>query len=347
MQRSSYNVDGIGSTENQEPESKRPDNTAFKQQRLPAWQPILTPKSVFPTFILVTVVFIPLGAVLLVASNNVVEASVDYTRCLSTVDGSPCSNVTVAQSCMCNVNITVPSLMEGDIYIYYGLSNFFQNHRRYVKSRDDNQLNGKVVSLADLSNDCKPYRSVNNTPIAPCGAIANSLFNDTFSFSDNSIQITRTGIAWETDHSVKFNNPPFPAGFEGNLTAAFAGTARPFFWTRNVYELDVGNLNNNGYKNEAFEVWMRTAAFPTFRKLYGILNVKRLESGVHELQVNYAYPVTAFDGTKRIILSTTSFVGGKNSFLGISYLVVGCLSFAVALGLLVIHFITKRRQSSN
>lgn len=31
--------------------------------------------------------------------------------------------------------------------MYYGLSNFYQNHRRYVKSRDDSQLNGDNSSL--------------------------------------------------------------------------------------------------------------------------------------------------------------------------------------------------------
>lgn len=38
--------------------------------------------------------------------------------------------------------------------MYYGLSNFYQNHRRYVKSRDDSQLNGDVSSLMvdDLLN---------------------------------------------------------------------------------------------------------------------------------------------------------------------------------------------------
>ena len=29
-------------------ETKKPDNSAFKQQRLPAWQPVLTAKSVLP-----------------------------------------------------------------------------------------------------------------------------------------------------------------------------------------------------------------------------------------------------------------------------------------------------------
>ena len=66
--------------------------------------------------------------------------------------------------------------------MYYGLTNFYQNHRRYVRSRDDNQLHGDSISPNNLQDDCAPYktRKVNTSAeygIAPCGAIANSLFN--------------------------------------------------------------------------------------------------------------------------------------------------------------------------
>jgi hypothetical protein len=72
--------------------------------------------------------------------------------------------------------------LQSDVYIYYGLTNYFQNHRRYVRSRDDNQLHGETVSISTLNRDCHPYlkKEFNSTysqPIAPCGAIANSLFS--------------------------------------------------------------------------------------------------------------------------------------------------------------------------
>ena len=35
-----------------------------------------------------------------------------------------------------------------------------------------------------------------------------------------------------------------------------------------MWELDPNNTDNNGYENEDLMVWMRTAAFPSFRKLY-------------------------------------------------------------------------------
>ena len=72
-------------------------------------------------------------------------------------------------------------LLQGQVYMYYGLSNFYQNHRRYVKSRDDNQLLGDTGhAAADLTGDCQPFKGYNDSVgYAPCGAIANSLFNGT------------------------------------------------------------------------------------------------------------------------------------------------------------------------
>ena len=59
--------------------------------------------------------------------------------------------------------------------VYYGLTNFFQNHRSYVKSRDDSQLLGDVGKKP--SDDCKPFQDEAGKPYIPCGAIANSLFS--------------------------------------------------------------------------------------------------------------------------------------------------------------------------
>ena len=46
-------------------------DSAFKQQRLPAWQPILTAGTVLPTFFVIGVAFIPIGIGMMYFSANV------------------------------------------------------------------------------------------------------------------------------------------------------------------------------------------------------------------------------------------------------------------------------------
>lgn len=174
--------------------------------------------------------------------------------------------------------------------MYYGLSNFYQNHRRYVKSRDDNQLLGEFTT--PVSSDCIPFDSnANGQAIVPCGAIANSLFNDTLdlkSISNGIVPVLNTGIAWPSDKEIKFRNPP------GDLRTALQGFARPIAWTRELWDLDTENAGNNGLQNEDLIVWMRTAALPSFRKLYRRVNYERnsrfdgmLPRGRYVLNVKY------------------------------------------------------------
>ncbi|KAF7690439.1 cell cycle control protein 50A-like [Silurus meridionalis] len=337
--------------------SKKPDNTAFKQQRLPAWQPILTAGTVLPAFFVIGLIFIPIGIGLYVTSNNIKEFEIDYT---GTDASSPCYNCSQSSwnstmPCKCSLPFSLEQPFESNVFMYYGLSNFYQNHRRYVKSRDDSQLNGDTSSLKDPSKECEPYRMIGKSPIAPCGAIANSMFNDTLELiyldpngTRNIIPLVKKGIAWWTDKHVKFRNP---GGSNSNLTAVFQGTAKPVNWGKPVYELDT-DPENNGFINEDFIVWMRTAALPTFRKLYRIIQKKNnmtptLPRGNYTLEVTYNYPVRSFDGRKRMILSTISWMGGKNPFLGIAYITVGSVCFFLGVVLLLIHHKYGNRNNSS
>lgn len=79
MMASSYNEDGhitVSGPGGGTLRSKKPENTAFKQQRLPAWQPILTAGTVLPAFFIIGLIFIPIGIGLYVTSNNIKEFEV-------------------------------------------------------------------------------------------------------------------------------------------------------------------------------------------------------------------------------------------------------------------------------
>lgn len=55
------------------------------------------------------------------------------------------------------------------------------------------------------------------------------------------------------------------------------------------------------------------------------------------------YPVKSFDGTKSVVISTVSWIGGKQPFLGWAYIAAAILCVALAIGGLVRHLIKPRK----
>ncbi|KAH9609933.1 hypothetical protein KSS87_018194 [Heliosperma pusillum] len=153
----------------------------------------------------------------------------------------------------CRRKLTIKKPMKAPIYIYYQLDNFYQNHRRYVKSRSDQQLRSKK-SENDVST-CQPEDMNGNKPIVPCGLIAWSLFNDTYSFAlgNKNLTVNKKDISWKSDRDHKFGKDVFPKNFQsgGIIGGATLNESIPLS------------------EQEDLIVWMRTAALPTFRKLYG------------------------------------------------------------------------------
>ncbi|KAL5731720.1 putative ALA-interacting subunit 2 [Ranunculus cassubicifolius] len=296
----------------------------FTQQSLPACKPVLTPTWVITTFFLLGVVFIPIGLTALRASQSVVEIVDRYDNdCIPEAFRS--NKVAYIKDNLSPKNCTrllkVHKHMQAPIYIYYQLDNYYQNHRRYVKSRSDRQL--LYGSKKNDTGTCSPQDSNNGLPIVPCGLIAWSLFNDTYSFVRQRVEVkvNRRNIAWKSDRDAKFGKHVFPSNFQ-NSSLIGGKSLDP-----NVPLSD----------QEDLIVWMRPAALPSFRKLYGRIE-EDLEAG-EVITVNIAnnYNTYSFGGKKKLVLSTSSWLGGKNDFLGFAYIIVGCSSIFLSFVFLLLH----------
>ncbi|XP_076025903.1 transmembrane protein 30C [Genypterus blacodes] len=333
------------------PLARRPDNSAFKQQKLPAWSPMLTAHTVLPFFFLVSLLCMLVGTGLLVTVQRTQEMKMDYTEAgTCNICYEKRKNVSLAsEPCTCKVIFNIEKPFKGDVFVYYGLQNFHQNLRRYMDSRDDGQMVGRMRNLKNPTSYCVPFaRDPNGVPIAPCGAVANSIFNDSFTLSYSEpgspslrpVTLLRRGIAWYTDENVKYRNPKTTEN--QTLAQVFNGTAQPLYWQKPIYELDPSDPTNNGFINDDFLVWMREAAFPNFKKLYGVLYradepfTNGLPAGSYSIDISYNFPAQFFQGRKLVVLTTLTWFGGQNHFLPIAYLVTGGLIFLVAVFLTVI-----------
>ena len=223
------------------------------------------------TFGFFGIVFLIIGIWLLSISNQIIEKSVQY----DTICGKPSREDPSKNICQDNsFKIELKEKVEGPVFVYYQLDNFYQNHRRYVKSRSDPQLAGEYRVVKDLSS-CDPITTVDHLwdnqktsksgkqladdmPAIPCGLVAKSYFNDTFTLQKvgeaNPVDIKDDKIAWESDIAYKFNN----IKIEGKELPERSDS--PTDW-KDIQWLDM--------TEERFIVWMRTAGLPNFRKLWG------------------------------------------------------------------------------
>ena len=281
----------------------------FKQQKLPGWRHYPSMLNAILFFFSIGVLSIGIGVTLYLFSEEIEEVEIDYNYTKSWFTKE------------------IKKDMKADIMVYYKVYNFYQNNRRFMNSRSEDQLKGKKINKQEMEerHECDPIikngdlhinLSINNLDsnelANPCGLIARSfiLFNDTFTIYINGekIPINETNIARK-------------------------------------YDIDNYNASNNpatwiDIKDEHFLVWMRPSPFANFTKLYGRIN-RNISAGSMiniTIEPGKYFNKTEFDNSninKSIILTTVNSFGGKNKELALSYGIFGLVCIVLGIAFIV------------
>ena len=301
----------------------------FTYQMLQGYRPIMNPSHVVIFFALAGAYLIGVGVPILLATMDVVTYSVRYDNA-GTLQGytqeERAKLVTSDDGVEYSLTIEVEKEMRAPVFVTYELGTFYQNYRRYVRSYDPTQMHDG--SPFPGTSSCEPflYETASGLDpddslpeqgaILPCGQISHSNFNDSFILSSSipalDVGIDDSGIAWASDREHLY----------GNVTAV------------NFNQIEAYRGGNSSTlplnEDEHWMIWQRPAGQKTTRKLYGRV-VNDIPEGTNlTLTVFNRYNTYSFDGTKSFVLSTNSWMGGKNYVLPGIYLACGGLCWLVA-----------------
>ena len=211
--------------------------STFKQQKLAACKPFLSPIFAALIYGIFAIVSLIIGLIYYFASEDMHEIVFDYTNVAS---GEP-------------QTINFPIALNGDIYVYYELTNYYQNNYVYSDSKSWDQWLGADFQSADIDK-CSPVKTgEGDRPYAPCGAVSLSVFNDTFTMSSNFPAILENDI---TPKCYRDLIKPLPSSWNS---------------TNSIFTLNPTLFPEN-QGSDHFISWALIAPFPTFRKVWGILN---------------------------------------------------------------------------
>jgi hypothetical protein len=278
------------------------EHSTFMQQQLRAWRPFLTPIGtaiIYGCLALITLLF---AILLSMSSSSTWEQEIRYD------DPARLDHVH-------SVTLHIPKDLDATLYVYYKLTNFYQNNFMYGSSKSWLQFEGEHPDPDDLSS-CEPLLKSNGMILSPCGALPTSLFNDSFEFPA-LFGITSEGIAI----------PSFAKYFKSTNTE----------YSDNESWIDETAFPD-GQIHERFINWAHLAAFPSFRKLWGKTpGPVKVPMGDYEIVINDRYPVASFEGSKSIVVAEANWAGGKNGFLGTFFFVLFGISTALAILFLALH----------
>ncbi|CAL8100315.1 unnamed protein product [Orchesella dallaii] len=336
-------------------QSKLSLKTKFSQQKLDGWEPVVNPKTIWKQLSVLGVLVTIAGVCMLIPDIFYAnEITIPYSLASECkvvrqdinqliLRGSSCKEkCTHVSDRTCSVEFTVPFDMHTPVFIYYQITNFYQNHRIYTKSKEDPELFGRIYDSRDepiIPYGCSPAELQDRTGKVyyPCGAVAGSMFSDVFTLENRtgaSIPIDESRISFWDFKNLKYAHPPDfdPLNYDKYKNGKFI---QDFTWPKQWSEERWKEwFESGGVKSSSFVNWMQPYHSSSVRKLYGsirghIAGCQQkgvLCRGSYRLEVKYRFEVDSINGEKSMILATTSFFGTRNLTRGIATVSFGLIA---------------------
>ncbi|ORC84294.1 uncharacterized protein TM35_000461130 [Trypanosoma theileri] len=206
----------------------------------------------------------------------------------------------------------------------------------HVEEQTNNESSGDNITNSNSNSGISP--TVENITMI-CNSSDFSANGDPLGYSTTPNKCHKKGISWKADEKIRYKK--LRTGFK--------------LWTLHYpYQNDNVYLTNGWYANEPghsltdpldydLQVWIRGAFLPKFRKLLRIIDVD-LKKGKYIMDIDEFFDVTTLRGSKGFVLSTSAWIKKDGHGLGIAFLVVGAISFILAVTF-SIEFLFRWRQN--
>lgn len=293
-----------------------------------------------------SIILIGIGGALVTHNNNIVEQTILYDeKC--TAAGQQIN----ANERQCDTfNITVDQKLSKPVYVYYHLTQVWQNHFLYIRALSSEQIFGEDVTETTACEGStfgvELYKN-NQSTIFPCGLQAWSQFNDNITVNAYSAEgsekckdcLSYENIALDIDKnrltSLNFSDP---------ANSEFTNVVDETIWNGKSIR---GEVTIPDLQDESLLIWLRYASSSNFKKIHSIIHHDLNAGDVLEFSITSKFNNKVFAGTKELILSEAGKFGGKQNFLSILFLISGLGSFIIVSATLCVHaYICKQNNVS-
>jgi hypothetical protein len=229
----------------------------------------------------------------------------------------------------CLVPFEVSDNFSNDVGLYYRLTQVGQMRREVATSFQPDMLRGLPVSPEQLKS-CAPEIYINNTKddnnlLMPCGLLARSAFNDSFTPLAPLPEFSDADIALNIDKTDLYHPPHADYNHSSEWLA------------------DSG-LFPGGQTNPHFIVWMRQSPYMPFRKLYAMTH-NGLRAGNYTMLVRNIYDTGTPKSEKAFVFAEVGRLGTSKWGVAIIFGVMVALFFVASATLGLIGWRRQRPSS--